>query len=754
MTLEPLLRRAAQSLAEDLHSHRPRVLNPFRQDERSELAELLETGQVVSLHDTFDEQVRDLLASREPSQRLSREALEARVAAWLEGRPSSEAGRWIYYPWSRRLIHLLSPEDYRELRTDRNRYKLTPLEQESLRQRRIAVAGLSVGLASALTLAQEGVGGAFHLADFDTLGVSNLNRLRAGVEGLGLKKTVLAARLLFEMDPYLDVTLFSEGVTEDNLDAFLGLTPGGPRVDLLVEECDDLKMKLRLRERARAARLPVLMESSDRGMLDIERFDLEPERALLHGRVGAVGSKQLQGYSPREKLPVVLRILDEQQISPRMAASVMEVGETLSTWPQLASGVALGGAVATDAARRILLGKLTCSGRFYVDLEELVRAGAEAKPSEPVELRPAPEALEPRAVPVRPPPRRTGPLTAEEFRFLVGCGVLAHSFENSQPWRFHSEKSTLRCALDLERARGLSEAEACAALGGAVENILQAAGTLGLGAHVAPVASPNAQREWRITFARGAPMSAPDGLALLAERVTGMRAESRVPLTPEESAWLHSPLDLPGVRWEVVEDEVRLARLGELLGAADRLRLTSEDGHRATMLGLRWTAEEVRSRRDGIDVSTLLLDATDAALLQLQARWPVMAAVAEMGVGRGLSRPAQADFAKAAAAALLVTEGVDPEAGFHAGRALQRLWLGATARKRSVRPYRLPELLAAPEAHGSPDSAAWAALRSEYQALFKLPEGSNGMVVLRLGHGGPPQARSLRRPVDEVLHLG
>ncbi|MCQ4207926.1 hypothetical protein M4J07_005947, partial [Streptomyces longispororuber] len=48
------------------------------------------------------------------------------------------------------------------------------------------------------------------------------------------------------------------------------------------------------------------------------------------------------------------------------------IGHTMSSWPQLASGVMLGGALVTDAARRILLGAPVPSGRYYADLEELV----------------------------------------------------------------------------------------------------------------------------------------------------------------------------------------------------------------------------------------------------------------------------------------------------------------------------------------------------------------------------------------------
>ena len=65
-------------------------------------------------------------------------------------------------------------------------------------------------------------------------------------------------------------------------------------------------------------------------------------------------------------------MVDAERISPELRASFGELGRTLSSWPQLASGVALGGALTAEAARRILLGSECVSGRFYVDFADLI----------------------------------------------------------------------------------------------------------------------------------------------------------------------------------------------------------------------------------------------------------------------------------------------------------------------------------------------------------------------------------------------
>ncbi|WP_306215989.1 ThiF family adenylyltransferase [Actinoplanes sp. RD1] len=311
----------------------------------------------AEIHDTLLEQLAELIGVRHPG--LAAAGRDRLVAEHLAGRDPSRYGTWVYYPWHRRLVHLLPRDEFREVRADRNRDKITPAEQRRLAGARIGVIGLSVGNMAAITLALEGVGGAFRLADHDRLSLSNLNRLRAGVADLGVEKTVLAARELAGIDPWLGVELHRDGLRAARIDEFLrGL-------DLVVEECDDLALKVLVRERARALRIPVLMETNDRGMLDVERFDLEPDRPILHG---LIGSREAGAVS-------VAELLGGSRLSARMAASMPEIGVTLSGWPQLASGVALGAALVTDTARRILLGEHTESGRYHVDVAEIVADG-------------------------------------------------------------------------------------------------------------------------------------------------------------------------------------------------------------------------------------------------------------------------------------------------------------------------------------------------------------------------------------------
>ncbi|MFG2621282.1 ThiF family adenylyltransferase [Streptomyces sp. NPDC048507] len=360
-------------------SFRPVVLDPGRPVDAAALAALRDAPHLREVHDRIEEQVEELLRCRAPRDPFGGRSAARAVADVTGGRPGTY-GRWVWYPWSGRLVHLLPEAEFRLVRTDRNRDKITRDQQRSLLARRVGVIGLSVGSSAALACAMEGVGGAFRLADFDRLGLSNLNRLRAGVHELGLEKSVLCARRMYELDPYLDIEVVRGGITEETVGDFFGDPARGQGLDLLVEECDAPWVKVAAREHARRHRIPVLMDTNDRGLLDIERFDLEPGRPLFHGRIGATTAADVRDLGREETIRFLLDIVDGDRLSPAMTDALTRVGHSLSSWPQLASGVMLGAALVADTARRVLLGERLPSGRHSVDLEALVPA-AEALPA-------------------------------------------------------------------------------------------------------------------------------------------------------------------------------------------------------------------------------------------------------------------------------------------------------------------------------------------------------------------------------------
>ena len=683
-------------MSRDTETYRPLVVDPAG----------YAADPTVTVVDELAAQLEQLARCRAPREGAEVERIEAE-------------GVWFYYPWRRTLVHVLPRDLHRELRFDRNHYAITTEEQERLTGLTICVAGLSVGRSVVTTLVHEGVGGELRLADFDVLDLSNLNRITGGVADVGISKAVLAAREVAELDPYVEVKLFPNGVERDTVNAFVD------GADFVVDECDGLEIKVLLREHARAAGTPVVMATAHRGMLDVERFDRDPERPLFHGLLGEVSAAELEGLTTKQKVPYVIRILDPASLTHRAAASMIEVKESVSTWPQLASDVALGGAMVTNAVRRIALGQLTTSGRFFNDLDEL----------QPVELTtPEPD------TPSAPDPR---PEHDDDMRFLVACATTAPSGGNMQPWRFVTGRNVIRAWLDEPRNTSLLDFRHRAAhfaLGAALE-----AATVGARARgYKPSASINGGPVWELKLEPGG-VKDDSRAEILWQRCCNRRTSGSLPVDDLHGLASHgAPLDV-----EVRRD---VKALGTALGTLDRVRFLSPRLRHDMMGELRFNAAEAHATRDGIEVASLELDGADRAAMDVLKLGLGLDFLAELDRGHGLGNLARDAFAASARALVLRATSTDRPALVEAGRGLMRLWLEATRRGLAVHPWGSPflfqHLLEAPET-----LTGWERTALNHAANgFELDPERPILLVLRISrYEDPPVVRSLRRPLKDVL---
>jgi hypothetical protein len=146
------------------------------------------------------------------------------------------------------------------------------------------------------------------LADPDYLEATNLNRLqhgslrylsqprarrsdlRNGFETRFVSKVELLAYENQLVDPYMCWHLYPEGVNADNLDQFLLGSDGEPRLDYVVEEADDVRIKIEVRKRARAHGIPVFMVSD----------------------LGHRSQAQLQDFAADRDAPLGFRVADDE----------------------------------------------------------------------------------------------------------------------------------------------------------------------------------------------------------------------------------------------------------------------------------------------------------------------------------------------------------------------------------------------------------------------------------------------------------
>ncbi|AGB22447.1 dinucleotide-utilizing enzyme possibly involved in molybdopterin or thiamin biosynthesis [Mycobacterium sp. JS623] len=648
---------------------------------------------------------------------------------------TAEPTRWVYYPWRRTVVSVLGPRAFRLVRLDRNRNLITTDELDRLGQLRIGVVGLSVGHAIAYTLAAQGLCGELRLADFDDVELSNLNRVPASVLDLGVNKAVVCARRIAELDPYLPVTVTSDGVTPQTVGDFL------EGLDIVIEECDSLDAKLLVREAARARRLPVLMATSDRGLLDVERFDIEPSRPLMHGLLGDLDAARLGDLGNRDKLPYALRMTDATRVSPRMAASLVEVGKTLSTWPQLSSEVALNVSVVAEAVRRIGLHEKLPSGRVRIDTAAVLD-----------------ELAEPPVTPLDPPPIEEAPqqaAPAETSEIIAAAIGRAPSGGNAQPWRIEAHDGAIRIQLAPEHttAMDVQYRASAVALGAATFNARVAAAAHGFVSEVD--FQPGDESSPLNAIVRLTAGVDPELTAMydaMLRRETNRRRGERIPIAAQTRELLGSAARAEGARLQILSESTDLGCAATVLAAADRIRYLTPRLHGQMFAELRFPGDP--APESGIDIRTLELDPADLVMLDILRRPEVMTHLAAWDAGTALGDDTYERVTASAAIGIISVSGKSLADYAQGGSAAESVWITAQQHGLAVQPVSPAFLYAHDDEDLRELSPAFAGelrdLQYNFRKLANTEVTESQVLVLRFSRAPRPSVASRRRGLQRV----
>lgn len=120
-----------------------------------------------------------------------------------------------------------------DLAFSRNIGWVTRSEQQQLRNKKVAIAGMGgVGGIHLLTLARLGVSH-FHIADFDEFELQNFNRqVGANMQTINASKVETLRKMVLDINPEASITCFNEAITPHNVEAFLD------GIDLYIDSID------------------------------------------------------------------------------------------------------------------------------------------------------------------------------------------------------------------------------------------------------------------------------------------------------------------------------------------------------------------------------------------------------------------------------------------------------------------------------------------------------------------------------------
>lgn len=315
--------------------------------------------------DIFSSGLRELFKVRNPALKNDRGALEKFLI-----QNKKIKGIYIYFPWNKKLIYSLPEKLFFEVRTARNKNLITEEEQDAFYRCRVGIAGLSIGSNIIWPLIVSGGGKFLRVADPDSIELTNLNRLFYPVDEILEHKVAAVLKRAYAMNPFIKIDPWTDGVRADTIEKFIVKSP---RLDVLIDEIDDLELKVALRLAAKKHKIPLLMATNlgRNILLDVERFDLDPRLEIFHGLLGKFDPREFSGLVPHSPnwIAATKKIIDKRFFDKRMLSSLPEIGKTLAGAPQLGIVSAISSAYLSWAVFQIATGQKLASGRYVKSLD-------------------------------------------------------------------------------------------------------------------------------------------------------------------------------------------------------------------------------------------------------------------------------------------------------------------------------------------------------------------------------------------------
>ena len=256
-----------------------------------------------------------------------------------------------------------------DLVTKRNQELISKEEQLLLKGTTAAFFGLSVGSHAALTWMMSSRANTIKVIDPDTIDITNLNRLRFGWETVCSKKTDILRREIAAISPETNVISYDE----INRQMYTQVIAENPKPSIIIEETDDLAGKIYIRQLAKQYKIPVISATDvgDNVIVEIERYDTEPDTEPFLGRIPKLQDIDAEHMSPKERMKLVLQVVGLEECSLKMLDSLLAIGTTISTWPQLGSTATIAGGVLATTMKKIILNEPVRSGRYIISLDDI-----------------------------------------------------------------------------------------------------------------------------------------------------------------------------------------------------------------------------------------------------------------------------------------------------------------------------------------------------------------------------------------------
>lgn len=373
MDKEKIEKFIADELVEGCES-RPSIFNFQNEEDLTKFSQLISKNKIQHVVDDYYEQQKEYFQVSNPTLVYSPD-FEKKFTEYFEDiqkeLPLWQHGRWVFFPWLSTAAHILEDDSFQLVRTARNKNLINKEEQDKFYNAVVGIAGLSVGNSVALAIVLQGGAKHIKLADHDSLALSNTNRIRAGVENLGVLKVEVTARQIYALNPYAQIEIFPDGLTKDNVSNFF------EGLDIVIDELDNLAVKYLMREQAKKHKLAVVMgaDNGDNAVVDVERYDKDSDLRFFHGRIGNITYEELLKLDKFGIGKTITQHIGAENVTERMQQSLLEMGKTIVSWPQLGGAALLNGSAVAYCVRKILNDQSVEGNRALISLDEKLVPG-------------------------------------------------------------------------------------------------------------------------------------------------------------------------------------------------------------------------------------------------------------------------------------------------------------------------------------------------------------------------------------------
>jgi len=647
--------------------------------------------------------------------------------------------------------------DYHEA-FSRNLGWVTDTEQEILRNKRIAIAGLGgVGGSHLLTLTRLGVG-KFNIADLDEFELANFNRQAgASIRHLERPKLDVLAELALDINPELALGRFSKGVDLANIDEFLD------GVDLYVDALDFFALEIRSE---------VFAACYERGIPAITAAPLGMGSALLCFMPGKMSFEQYFGLKGQTEEEQALRfMLGLAPVGLHMSYLVDDsrIDFNAKKGPSTPMACEMCAGFAGSFALKILLSrgivpaaprglhfdayrnKLTTTWRPWGNDNPLQRLGLMIARKR-VMANAADAIVADSTLPEKPIER------------ILELARWAPSGDNEQPWRFeivddthlvvHASDTRDWCVYDLD---GSSSQIAVGAL---LETIVIAASGEGMRTeisrrHDSPEESPLID----VRLIRDNEMQPHHLLAFIKSRVTQRKPFSDRELAPSHKQALEQAVG-EGYRVIWVEGKANRWAMAKLLFHSAHIRLTTPEAYAVHKQNIEWG---VRFSEDRIPEEAIGMDLPTRKIMRWALKsWQRVQMLNRFFAGTWLPRlqmDLRTGMGCAAHFVIISDTPVETIDDYIAGgRAMQRFWLEATRQGLQFQPEMTPMIFTRYVAQSreftsvESERALASSLAGQLATILGTDvDASHRVYMGRVGFGPAPVSRSIRPPLGKLL---